>query len=91
MSILIKTHIKDTLPKNFRLNINLKTTEIDNEEQDDGDRVFELEEGLETFDEVQNHVAPANIDEVSCDKLINFLVLKFLHQKLVLNLCAWNS
>ena len=39
MPILIKTHTKDTPPINLRLNINLKTMEIDKEEQDDRDRV----------------------------------------------------
>ena len=46
--------------------------EIDNEEQDDGDRVYELEEALETVDEVQNPVGSANTDEALSDKLLNF-------------------
>ena len=62
-SILIKIHTKDTLPMNSRLKMNLKTIEIDNEEQDDGDRVCELEEASETVDEVQNPVVPAKIYE----------------------------
>ena len=72
MSILIKTHIKDTPPINLRLNINLKTMEINDEERDDGDRVYELEEASETVDEVKTHVVPANSDEALCNKLLNF-------------------
>ena len=45
--------------------------EIDSEEQDDGDRVFEWEEASATFDEAQNPVAPASADEVLCNKLLN--------------------
>ena len=71
MSILIKKHIKDATTINLRLNMNLKTMEFDKEEQDNGDRVCELEEASETFDEVKTHVAPSNIDEALCDKLIN--------------------
>ena len=32
---------------------------------------FELEESTQTVDEAQTHVAPANIDEALCDKLLN--------------------
>ena len=39
MSILIKTHMKDTPTINLRLNINLKSIEIDKEEKDNGNRV----------------------------------------------------
>ena len=45
--------------------------EVDNEEQDNGDRVFELEEASLTVDEMQTPVAPANTDEVLCNKLLN--------------------
>ena len=46
--------------------------ETDNEEQDDVNRVHELEEATETVDEVQTPVASANADEALCDKLLNF-------------------
>ena len=52
VSILITTHMKDTLPISLWSNINIKTTEIYNEDKDDGDRVYELEEASETVDEV---------------------------------------
>ena len=71
MSILIKTHTKDTPPKNLRLNVNFKTMEIDNEEPDDRDRVCELEEVSETVYEVQTPVASSNVDEALYDKLLN--------------------
>ena len=71
VSILITTHMKDTLPINLRSNINIKTMEIYNEDKDDGDRVYELEDASTTIDEVQTLVAPANSDESSCDKLLN--------------------
>ena len=45
--------------------------EIDNEEKDNGDRVYDLEEALETVDKVQTHVLPVNINESLCDKLLN--------------------
>ena len=41
------------------------------EEHDDGDRVFELKEVWSTVDEAHTPVAPANMDEVLCDKLLN--------------------
>ena len=50
MSILTKTHTKDSQPINLRLNINLKTIEFDNENHDDRERVCELEEALEIVD-----------------------------------------
>ena len=71
MTILIKTHMKDAPPNILRLNINFKTIEIDNEEQDDGDRVYELKKASEAADEVQTHVSSANADEALCDKLLN--------------------
>ena len=45
--------------------------EIGDEEQDDGDKVFELEEASSTVDEVQTPGVPANADEVLCNKLLN--------------------
>ena len=44
--------------------------ETDDEEQDDFNRVNELEEALETVNEVQNPVVLTNTDESSCDKLL---------------------
>ena len=76
MSISIKTQAKDTLPKNVRLNINVKTMEIDNEEKDDANRVHELKEALETVDEENTHVTSVNAVEALCDKLLNFTSAK---------------
>ena len=64
--------MKDTPPINLRLNMNIKKMEIDSEEQDDGDRFFELEEASETVDESQTPLVPANIDEALCNKFLNF-------------------
>ena len=72
MSILIKTHTKDALAKHLRLNINFKSIETDNEEQDDLNAVLEVEEATETVDEMKTHVTSTNLVEASCDKLLNF-------------------
>ena len=45
--------------------------ETNNEEQDYLNAVFELEEAIETVDRAQTPVASTNLDEVSCDKLLN--------------------
>ena len=47
--------------------------EIDNEEKDYGERVFELEEASAIVDEVQTYILPANVDEVLFDKCLNLL------------------
>ena len=44
---------------------------IYSEEEDDGDRVFELKGASTTFGEVQTPAAPANADESSHNKLLN--------------------
>ena len=81
MSILIKKHIKDTPPRNLRLEIKFKTMEFDDEEQDHVNIVHELEEASETVDEVQTPAVSTNADEVLCDKLINLPSPKVLCQE----------
>ena len=46
--------------------------EIDSEEQDDGDRVFKLEQASKTVDEAKTPVVPANTDEAFCNKFLSF-------------------
>ena len=64
------THKSYSIQK-FTIKHKLKKIETDNEEQDDLNRVRELEEATETVDEAQNHVASTNADESLCDKLLN--------------------
>ena len=45
--------------------------EIDSEEKDDRDSVFELEEASTIVDEEQTPVVPDSINEASCNKLLN--------------------
>ena len=77
MFSVTKRHMKDTPAKNLRLNINFKNVNTDEEEQDDLNVVFELVEETEIVDEAQTHIESTNLDEASCDKLINLPSPKF--------------
>ena len=55
--------------------------DVDDEEDDEGDLVFELEEGTEVVDEEQTPVSPQKIMKNCVTNHLIFPYLKLLHQK----------